>query len=311
MAVGIFTLVFHPLAESFVAIAGLRFLNGIGWGMVTTAINAWLTRSLRPEQMGPGVSIFGMSTSIAFAAGPWFGLVLYAHGGMTWVVTGSIALIASVLVPLACAASDGRPQKQVSHPTYTEHTRLGRAQAIPMAFTGIFGFAYISILYFMPAYLVSIHLPGAGYYFFFQAVTAFSVRPIVGRIYARRGAQDLFSGGFLLLALALYMLAYTRSVGMILCSAILFGAGFGSLFSAAQALIVSFFPHHEHGRANALFFNSFDTGIFSGSLLLGFCIEVFGYQLMYLGLAGILLLTAGLSFSSIRMQKASSEALPV
>ena len=123
-------------------------------------------------------------------------------------------------------------------------------------------------------------------------MAAFAVRPAVGRLYDARGPRELFWRGFLLVALAIFILSSVAAPWMTILSAVIFGAGFGCLFSAGQAFIVSFFDHHEHGRANALFANSFDTGIFLGSFSIGFLADQFGYQGMYVGLAGLLFLAS-------------------
>ena len=300
---GIGALALHPFVHSVVLIAFLRFANGIGWGMLSTAVNAWLTRTLDPKMLGSGVSVFGMGTSVAMAVGPFLGLALYAAGGMNWVILAATLIVAALFWPYSQTVSDGHPKRGGDVAVSTEKTPLSGRHFVPMALMTIFGVAYISILYFMPAYLVSIHQSGAGWYFLVQALMAFAVRPVVGRYYDRRGPRDLFWGGFLLIALAIFLLASVMGLGSLIISAALFGAGFGCLFSVGQARIVSFFDHHEHGRANALFFNSFDTGIFLGSIGIGYLSDALGYRTMYTGLSALLFLTAIVSFAVIKSRR--------
>ena len=293
-ALAIITIVLHSFVHTIFLIAILRLVCGLAWGALSTAVNAWLTRSLDSDELGRGISIFGMGTSSALAIGPFLGLELFGKFGMPAISGTSAVVLALVLIPLFLAKSSGAP-KIVSAEEKTKELVVSTRHFVIMFLLSIFGFAYVSILYFIPAYLASKALFGAGIYLFTQATLAVLVRPAVGRGYEKYGPQKILASGFLLLFLAFIILSIVSNLTTLVISAIFFGSGFGFIFSAGQAWLVSLFSNREQGRANALFFNSFDSGIFLGSIAVGALTDIFSYQLIYLSIATALLVAGIIS----------------
>src|SRR5690625_1000341 len=54
----------------------LRIIQGIGWGLSTTASNTIATDLIPPKRRGEGMGYFGLSSNIAISFGPALGLLL-------------------------------------------------------------------------------------------------------------------------------------------------------------------------------------------------------------------------------------------
>lgn len=86
------------------AILALRFVQGIGWGLSSTAIGALVADVIPPQRFAEGMGFFSMTTSISSAIGPALSIVLLDHAGMGAMVGVALACSAAALV-LACVAS--------------------------------------------------------------------------------------------------------------------------------------------------------------------------------------------------------------
>ena len=54
----------------------VRFLNGFGYGTVSTATNAIVTAYIPKNKKGEGINYYGLSTSLAAGIGPFIGMLL-------------------------------------------------------------------------------------------------------------------------------------------------------------------------------------------------------------------------------------------
>lgn len=80
----------------------VRFLNGFGYGTVSTATNAIVTTYIPKSKHGEGINYYGLSTSLAAAIRPFIGMILLNLTNFQFIIWFSIVLIA--IVTIACFA---------------------------------------------------------------------------------------------------------------------------------------------------------------------------------------------------------------
>ena len=80
------------------------------------------------------------------------------------------------------------------------------------------------------------------------------------------------------------------TTAMLLLSGLFYGFGFGALFPALQAWVIDLVEPERRGVATATYYNAFDIGIGSGSILLGAVAAVTNYSTMYLLSGGFFVL---------------------
>ena len=76
----------------------VRFLNGFGYGALSTATNTIVTAYIPKARHGEGINYYGLSTSLAAAIGPFLGLILLNTTDFHFIVAFSIVLVL-ILIP--------------------------------------------------------------------------------------------------------------------------------------------------------------------------------------------------------------------
>ena len=103
-----------------------------------------------------------------------------------------------------------------------------------------------------------------------------------GQLYDRKGHKAVFIPGTLLIFIAMLLLSWLPSMGVMLIAAFLYGFGFGSVQPALQAWAIDQAPPNRRGMANATFYSFFDLGIGIGAMIFGQIGHSYGYDSIYL-----------------------------
>ena len=108
--------------------------------------------------------------------------------------------------------------------------------------------------------------------FLFYLVNAFVatiVRPVTGRWFDRRGPKWLVIFCAFLSFIGIWVLSFATENIHIVASAILFGAGYGSLLPALQSWVLAKTDPAKRGVANGMFYSAIDLGIGLSGLVFG------------------------------------------
>ncbi|MFC0524355.1 MFS transporter [Pontibacillus salicampi] len=271
--------------DSFLLLLTLRFIHGIWFAIATTATGAIAADIIPAERRGEGLGYFAMSMNLAVVAGPFLALTL-----LNWlsfpILFTILALIVIGSVVFASMVQPVQEQNKTSTRKLTLED-LFEKKSIPVALTGLFiAFSYSSIISFISIYAKSIGLiETASLFFAVFAVTMLLSRPFVGKLFDARGPNVVIYPSLFLYATGLYMLSMTDSSTMLLLSAGMIGLGYGSLVPSFQTLAIQQADTHRSGHATATFFTFFDTGIASGSFILGMVVTYVGYHPLYVAMS--------------------------
>ena len=106
----------------------VRFLNGFGYGTVSTATNAIVTAYIPASKKGEGINYYGLSTSLAAAVGPFLGMILLNMTDFRFIIWFSIVLVFFVTIaclvfpvkniPLSGRIFDVKGEQYVMYPSY-------------------------------------------------------------------------------------------------------------------------------------------------------------------------------------------------
>lgn len=321
----------YPFADSVAAVLALRVLFGIGFGMGSTIMPTIVSRILPSRRMGEGIGYFGLSTSMAMSVGPIIGLSLLDGYGFTtlsiWGAAASVLVLPLLLATRAIpvqrgpGGSDKLPSGSNAE-IHAVHSREQHQKAaafriskliLPVTLNTMMSACYGGLLGFLVLYGREIGIANIGLFFLFNAITVLIVRPISGKLYDKRGHAVVLIPAALLLVASLTVLSYTQHFGMLVCSALLFGLGYGAIQPTIQAWMLGGAPREKHGVINSFFYNSIDLGVALGSMLLGVIASATGYAVMYrysAGLMGLFLLLYILVRYSNRQTPVRMAALP-
>ncbi len=262
----------------------LRLLHGILFALGTTAAATIAALILPAARKGEGIGYFAVSTNLAMVIGPLIGMVLIKQWGaqamfgflvflsiLTIWISGRKTLAAVFVVP------SEKKQKGWHWQDFVER------RSIPMAFLGgLVFFAYGGVLTFIPLYAKKLGLGEETSLFFmvFASVIVLT-RPLVGRIFDKKGPDFTIYPGFLLFGMGLIFFSQINTLVGLLSAAAVLGCGFGALSPAFQTLAIQMAPPERAGVATATYFWSLDISVGLAAGILSVIAGQYGYPFMY------------------------------
>ncbi|MFJ7953655.1 MFS transporter [Lysinibacillus sp. NPDC096418] len=282
--------VLYLLIDPFGLLLGLRFIQGIFFSIITTAVSSLAADIVPKSRKGAGLGYFAMSTNLAVVIGPFVGLLLiqYSSFNVLFIVM-SICVLAGGLLAISVNTDDLPQPAHQGKLTFTFGDLLER-RALPVAaIASLVAFAYASVLSFLSVYAQQKDLMAiASVFYAVFAASMLITRPYTGKLYDTKGAQYVIIPGIILFAIGLVMLAFVSGPVLFLAAAIFVGFGYGAVTTSLQALAVQSTAHTRSGYATATYFTMFDLGIALGSYILGIVAVQAGYASVYLTGAGVL-----------------------
>jgi len=270
----------------------LRVGFGMGLGVTSTLIPTAVSHSIAARRMGEGMGYFGLSNSLASSLGPLFGFFLLGQFGyMSYVSVCLLCLL--LIIPLLIqigpisirekpADEDaGAGRTADAGKTGNSGKRFDSILIIPSVLNFLFMISFGGLITFLAVYGAEIGVENTGLFFLIQALMALMARPISGKLFDRLGHKAVIPPGACLILTGMLALSWASSPALFLLSAVLYGAGYGTLQPSFQAWMITLVMPESRSMANSMFLNSLDLGIALGSLLLGAVAMQTGYAQMY------------------------------
>ncbi|WP_094699455.1 MFS transporter [Brevibacillus laterosporus] len=279
----------------------MRVCYGIGFGMSSTTFPTMVSHVIPIRRMGEGMGYFGLSTSLAMSIAPMIGLwVLATYGFGT--LTASSTMLILLIFPLlylvlpkqkSVAAENAEPTMQTdakasitqsvqeSVPSNSRSPFLDKNILLPCLLNLLLSVTYGGLLSFLALFGKEIQIDNVGNFFLFNALAILCIRPLSGKIFDQKGHVSVLIPGALFVIAGLLALSFTTGMIGLICSAVLYGLGYGTLQPSMQAWIIKEVSPDKRGMANAAFLNSIDLGVAIGSMLLGVVASSANYAIMY------------------------------
>lgn len=143
----------------------VRFLNGFGYGTVSTATNAIVTAYIPMNKKGEGINYYGLSTSLAAAIGPFLGMILLNMTDFHFIIWFTIVLvflvtIACLFFPVKNIVLSAEQKEQLT--SWTVDSFIEKKALFITGIAFLMGLSYSSVLSFLSSYTQVIHLVSAG-----------------------------------------------------------------------------------------------------------------------------------------------------
>lgn len=266
----------------------VRFINGIGSGIASTATGTIAALVTPMNRRGEGISYFSMSTVMATAVGPFLGLMLlqYIAFSSLFIICSVIALLAVVMLPLIQVTE----QEPIAPTTKIKALALSQfidKNALPIGFVVlVICTAYSSVLSFISFFTKENDLVQTGSFFFLAyAIIVLLSRPVTGKLLDSKGTNIVMIPSLVSFIIGLLLLSVTHNSFILLLSAIFIGLGYGNFQSIAQAIAVKVTEPSKIGLATSTFYIFLDFALGFGPYLLGFVIPTTGMHGLYLTMA--------------------------
>ncbi|MBO0482910.1 MFS transporter [Candidatus Enterococcus courvalinii] len=289
----------------------VRFLNGFGYGTVSTATNAIVTAYIPMNKKGEGINYYGLSTSLAAAIGPFLGMILLNMTDFHFIIWFTIVLvflvtIACLFFPVKNIILSAEQKEQLT--SWTVDSFIEKKALFITGIAFLMGLSYSSVLSFLSSYTQVIHLVSAGSFFFvvYALVITFT-RPLTGRIFDAKGEQYVMYPSYLFLTAGLFLLSATTNSFMLLLAGAFVGLGYGTFMSNGQAVCLKIVREHRISIALSTYFIGLDLGLGVGPYIMGTLKSFTSFRGLYI-ISGIIpLICTFLYFVNKRKKKVIEE----
>ena len=283
----------YAFSSSILLVMLLRVLQGLTWAGGSTAINTTACDIIPLERFSEGMGMFGLTSAFSSCVAPMLGLAIMNDLGFKtmFLIAMGIELVAFLLALRAPTY----PIPTNSQKLAFRHSlkALMNVEALPGSLTMFcFLLAYGCIATFVAVHAVDAGIvENGGLFFTCMAVTVALMRLLVGRVSDRVGEGPMVYIGNACGIGCMALLAFFPNQLCFILAALLFGAGFGMLSPALQAMAMRTVTPERRGSASSTFLCAYDIGIGLGGVIAGFFVRAWDYQTMF-GIAILFLLAS-------------------
>ena len=278
-----------PLGATYPLFLLLRAVHGVGLAICFTAVFTFMADILPPHRLNEGIGMFGISGLLGVAIGPVVAEITLEHYGFfgLFLTAGALAAVALfVHQPLQESCREPRATQDA-----TFFGLLRRKKFIAVGLLALlFGFGVAATSGFVAPLAEQRNLGFISVYFFCYSGGAIAVRFVGGWLADSLGEKRILPYGIALYMAGLFLLPFTYNQATLCAAGILSGIGHGLLFPLLNTMAVRDEPTAIRGKATGIFTGGIDTGIFAGSLMLGYIGDWFGLDVLFV--------CAGLSMAS-------------
>jgi MFS family permease len=271
-----------PLGSAYLPFLLLRALHGVGLAICFTAVFTFMADILPRDRLNEGIGMFGISGLIGIAVGPILAEITIEHLGFTglFVVAGILSCLSLII-----------------HQPLKESTGVAEGEDDPTTFFGLFKrekFIIVGLI----SLLFGVGLAGSGnfvaplaeernlgyisIYFFCYSGAAIAIRFVNGWLSGRFGENRILPCSIVLYMAGLFLLPVVYSQTVLCIAGIFSGMGHGLLFPLLNTMAVRDESPSIRGKATGIFTGGIDSGIFAGSLILGYIGDWFGLNVLFL-----------------------------
>lgn len=258
----------------------LRLFHGAAWGVSTTANSTMAVDSIPKSRLGEGLGYFSVSTTVGAIIAQSLGIFIYDYYSFDIVIWSSVILSLLAFTALLFVKSSV-PVKREKEPFRFFDMIFERNAWFPALLTVISTLGFGAIITFLVVFGEQQNLDNIFLFFLVNATVSTLLRPYTGKWYDRNGPWSIIIVSAILGFLSLVVLSFATNDFYLIISAILFGAGYGTVMPCLQTWAVQNVSEEKSGAANATFFSSFDVGVGVSAFVLGMLAEWISIEMIF------------------------------
>jgi len=252
-------------------------VHGLFWSGLLSASGAYMTATLPESRRAEGLGYWGLASVSAIAVAPPLGFWMYTRGWTMMCL--EIAALNLLMAAIAWRLPDDREEAAALPPRPRTLRGLIEWRVLVLSITmALLAFGYGSLTSFSSMFADQLHVSPRSVFLTAMAGAILTGRLFVGRFLDRIGPRRALLPCITTTALGMLVLAFAQGTITFLAAAIVFGAGFGLVYPAYTAYIMKRIPHFRRGAAFGAMLAAFDTGVGSGSTVMGWLVDQVGFR---------------------------------
>jgi len=254
-----------------------RMIHGASLACSNTASSTIATDIIPKGRFAEGMGMFGMSTALATACAPAFGLFLMKLGYPVLFLAAAGCLVIAFILFLLLKV----PKITVTKTSLDFKTLIDKDALPASTIILVFLFTFGALENFTALFASKKGLPSGGIFFTIMACMLFITRATVGKVADEKGEGIFVYTCNASMFIAFLLLAFIPNTVTFLIAAVFAGYGFGGLEPALQSMAVHIAPPERRGSANSTFLCAYDIGIGLGGGIAGCLISGLGFRWMF------------------------------
>ncbi|MDH3545368.1 MAG: MFS transporter [Desulfuromonadales bacterium] len=271
-----------PLGSAYLPFLLLRALHGVGLAICFTSVFTFMADILPQDRLNEGIGMFGISGLIGIAIGPILAEIMLEHFGFAglFIVAGILSGISLIIhQPLKESAPTGEEESDLT----TFFGLFRREKFIVVGLISLlFGVGLAGSGNFVAPLAEERNLGFISAYFFCYSGGAITIRFVNGWLSGKFGENRILPCSIVLYMAGLLLLPLAYNQEVLCVAGILSGIGHGLLFPLLNTMAVRDESASIRGKATGIFTGGIDSGIFAGSLILGYIGDWFGLNVLFL-----------------------------
>ncbi|MBO4831230.1 MAG: MFS transporter [Oscillospiraceae bacterium] len=260
----------YAAVSSIAGIIFLRFMQGIGVGMVTAFAGAIAADSAPDSRQGEGIGFFGMGTTAAVALSPTLGLVVMNKLGFTALFICSALVLAlsavgwsTIEIPKPRRRAADAPRESIWNKIYDTKILFQTVLLL------LYGVARGTQQSFLTVMATEEGLSMITIYSVFETVSSFLLRFVTRKSFDKYGPGPTMITGGAASVTAFFLFSVVRSNAVLLIAAVCNGIAMGALVPTFQVWIMDTLGPERRTLGNSLYFNICDIGTAVGAGVMG------------------------------------------
>ncbi|EOZ95727.1 major facilitator superfamily MFS_1 [Indibacter alkaliphilus LW1] len=262
----------YPIITSVAGFLFLRFIHGFSTGFTPTGTSAYVADLVPFNKRGEAMGIQSLFGSLGMAAGPALGGYIASIWGITPLFYTSAGFaVLSVLVIIRLKESvENTEAMSIRHFRLNRHEIIEKRVLAPSLVLLLTVFSFGTVLTIIPDYSEFLGIKNKGLFFAVFTLSSLGIRVIAGKTSDRYGRIPVMKVATLSMALAMLIIAFAQSKGMLLFGGVIFGASVGMNSPTISAWTIDLSLDAFRGRALATMYIALEAGIGIGALASGY-----------------------------------------
>ena len=271
----------YGLITDFRLLLVIGAVHGAMWSGLIAAASAIMSDYIPPSRRNQGLAWWGLASTAAVAIAPAVGLWVFHFGWLILCIELAVLSACMTLGALLLRSSESR--RENSKLVFSEAWDWRVIQTTLSITVATVGYGGVTSYSAIVAVQRHVH-PRALY------LTTFAIAIILFRLFFshlgdRFGTTRVLYPSLALIPIAFAVLAVAQQRSTMIASAILFGIGLGASYPALATYILEHTDPDRRARTFGSIVWAFDTGIGTGSLVIGAIGGSFGFRAAFLAAA--------------------------